>query len=65
MFPYSVEPDLDTVNLIPEIDKVAEQKKYKQDMKYFDFLALFAHGVGVIMMVLNGKKLNNLQNKGR
>ena len=55
MHPYSEEPDLAAANLIPEVDKAAEHKKYKQTMKYFDFAALITHGVGVIMMVLSGK----------
>ncbi|KAE9548584.1 hypothetical protein FO519_008205 [Halicephalobus sp. NKZ332] len=42
---YSEDPDLDAVNLIPEIDKAAEQKKFKQSMKYFDFVALIAHAL--------------------
>lgn len=54
MHPYSEEPDLAAANLIPEVDKAAEHKKYKQTMKYFDFAALITHGVGVIMMVLSG-----------
>jgi len=54
MYPYSEEVDLAAANLIPEVDKAAEHKKYKQTMKYFDFAALITHGVGVIMMVLSG-----------
>ena len=56
MNPYSEELDLAAANLIPEVDKAAERKKYKQTMKYFDFAALITHGVGVIMMVLSGKQ---------
>uniref|UniRef100_A0A7E4VHX3 Cytochrome b561 domain-containing protein n=1 Tax=Panagrellus redivivus TaxID=6233 RepID=A0A7E4VHX3_PANRE len=39
----------------PVVDTTAaDYKKYKASMKYFDFMALLAHGVGAIMVVLNG-----------
>jgi cytochrome b561 len=55
---YSISPasfpgEADVI-LPPEIDLKAEQKKYEQTMKYFDFIALLAHAMGIIMVCLNG-----------
>lgn len=58
---WGTEPDLTAAHLIPEIDKDEEHKKYKQSMKYFDFGALLAHFLGIIMVVLHGK--HNLKNR--
>uniref|UniRef100_A0AC34FI47 Cytochrome b561 domain-containing protein n=1 Tax=Panagrolaimus sp. ES5 TaxID=591445 RepID=A0AC34FI47_9BILA len=54
---YSITPasfpgEADVI-LPPVIDLKVEQKKYEQTMKYFDFVALMAHGMGIIMVCLN------------
>ena len=49
--PYATDTEL---ILAPDGDREAEQKKYEQTMRYFDFVAMLAHGMGIIMVCLNG-----------
>lgn len=62
---YSITPasfpgEADVI-LPPVIDLKVEQKKYEQTMKYFDFVALMAHGMGIIMVCLNGMFFKELK----
>jgi hypothetical protein len=65
---YSISPASYIVNderdeiLPPIIDLKVEQKKYEQTMKYFDFVALMAHAIGIIMVCLNGFFFGTLSN---
>lgn len=56
MYSTAAYPPVDVDVILPRAaDLKADQKKYEQTMKYFDFVALFAHGMGIIMVVLSGK----------